>query len=166
MGWQKGPINRNKFLKDLDEGKGAEKYIADLYKESFYPTAYVTFYPSKEYDISFSFPRKESIHIEVKFDKYATKSGNLCFELQDHKGRPSGIMATEADLMVFLVAKNLQSKDKQIFEFDVPALRDFIEDHIDTTRFKIVKGGDGNAFEMMLVPIADIIQESFCKRVI
>ena len=164
---RKGPINRNKFLKDLGDGKKAEQYIAKLYQDNFFTTCdYVTFYPGKEYDISFSFPRKASIHIEVKFDKYATKSGNLCFELQDHKARPSGIMATEANLMVFIVAKSLNSKNKQIFEFDVPELRAFIEAHIDTTVFKIVKGGDGNAFEMMLVPISEIIQESFCKRIV
>jgi hypothetical protein len=160
------PIRRRKFLSDLSDGKKAEQYIGRLYKKNFYPTSdYTSYHIGKEYDISFSFPRKESIHIEVKFDKYAVKSGNLCFELQDHKGRPSGIMATEAHLMVFIVAKSLQSK-KQIFEFDVPALRAFIESHVDTTTYKIVKGGDGNAFEMMLVPITEIIQEPFCKRIV
>ena len=65
---RKGPINRGKFLKDLGDGKKAEEYIAKLYRENFFPTCdYVTFYPGKEYDISFSFPRKASIHIEVKF---------------------------------------------------------------------------------------------------
>jgi hypothetical protein len=160
------PIRRNKFLSDLSDGKKAEEYIAKIYKRDFYPTSdYTSFHIGKEYDISFSFPRKDSIHIEVKFDKYAVKSGNLCFELQDHTGRPSGVMATEAHLMVFIVAKSLQSK-KQIFEFDVPALRAFVEDHMDTTTYKIVKGGDGNAFEMMLVPITEIIKESFCKRIV
>lgn len=160
-----GPVRRRKFLKDLDDGKAAEKYIAKLYKENFYPTCdYISYHIGKDYDISFSFPRKDSIHVEVKFDKYAVKSGNLCFELQDHKGRPSGIMATKADLMVFIVAKSLKSK-KQIFEFDVPELRDFIEQHMDTTTYKIVKGGDGNAFEMMLIPITEIVKESFCKQV-
>jgi len=161
-----GPIRRNKFLSDLSDGKKAEQYIEKLYKKNFYPTSdYSSFHIGKEYDISFSFPRKDSIHIEVKFDKYAVKSGNLCFELQDHKARPSGIMATEAHLMVFIVAKSLQSK-KQIFEFDVPALREFIEEHVDSTTYKIVKGGDGNAFEMMLVPITEIIKEPFCKRIV
>ena len=160
-----GPIKRRKFLHDLEDGKKAEQYIAKLYKENFYPTCdYISFHIGKEYDISFSFPRKDSIHVEVKFDKFAVKSGNLCFEMQDHKGRPSGIMATEADLMVFIVAKSLNSK-KQIFEFDVPELRDFIEEHMDTTRYKVVKGGDGNAFEMMLVPITEIVKMPFCKQV-
>jgi len=161
-----GPIKRGKFLRDLSNGKKAEQYIAKLYRENFYPTCdYVSFNIGKEYDISFSFPRKESVHIEVKFDKMGAKTGNLCFELQDHKGRPSGIMATKAHLMVFIVAKSLQSK-KDIFEFDVPALREFIEEYIDTTTYKIVKGGDGNAFEMMLVPITEIIKKPFCRRII
>jgi hypothetical protein len=167
MAWNKGPVNRNKFLKDLGDGKKAEEYIAKLYKDNFYPTCdYVTFWVGKEYDISFSFPRKDSIHVEVKFDKYAVKSGNLCFELLDHKGRPSGIMATEAHLMVFIVAENLDSPNKQIFEFEVKALREYIESYIDTATFKIVKGGDSNAFEMMLVPISTIVKEPFCKRIL
>ena len=160
------PIRRSKFLNDLSDGKKAEKFIANLYKKNFYPTSdYTSFHIGKEYDISFSFPRKASIHIEVKFDMYAVKSGNLCFETQDHRGRPSGIMATKAHLMVFIVAKSIQSK-KEIFEFDVPALREFVEEHMDTAKYKIVKGGDGNAFEMMLVPITEIIKESFCKRIV
>jgi len=159
------PIKRRKFLNDLSDGKKAEQYIAKIYKRDFFTTCdYVSYHIGKEYDISFSFPRKDSVHVEVKFDKYGAKSGNLCFELQDHKGRPSGIMATEAHLMVFIVAKNLQSK-KQIFEFDVPELREFIEDHVDSVKYKIVKGGDGRAFEMMLIPITEIIKESFCKRI-
>lgn len=163
---RKGPINRNKFLSDLSDGKKAEQYIAKLYQDNFFPTAdYVSFHIGKEYDISFSFPRKDSIHIEVKFDKYAVKSGNLCFELQDHKGRPSGIMGTEANLMVFIVAKSLRSK-KDVFEFDVPGLRAFVSSHLDSAKYKIVKGGDGNAFEMMLVPITEIIHEPFCKKVV
>lgn len=160
------PIRRRKFLNDLSDGKKAEEYIAKLYKKNFFPTCdYISFNINKDYDISFSFPRKDSIHIEVKFDKYAVKSGNLCFELQDHKARPSGIMATKAHLMVFIVAKSLQSK-KQIFEFEVPELRDFVEEHLDSGQYKIVKGGDGNAFEMMLVPITEIVKESFCKKVV
>ena len=163
----KAPINRRKFLKDLSAGKKAEQYIAKLYHESFYPTCdYISYHIGKEYDISFSFPRKASIHIEVKFDKYAVKSGNLCFEMQDHKSRPSGIMSTKADLMVFIVAKTLGARNQQIFEFDVPALREFVEYHMDTAKYKIVKGGDGGAFEMMLVPITEIIKESFCKRIV
>jgi len=160
------PIQRRKFLKDLDDGKAAEKFIGRLYKDNFYPSCdYVSYHIGKQYDISFSFPRKESVHVEVKFDMYATKSGNLCFEMQDHKGRPSGIMATEAHLMVFVVAKNIRSK-KRVFEFDVPELRDFIEDHIDTATYRIVKGGDGNAFEMMLVPITVMLQQPFCREII
>jgi hypothetical protein len=162
----KPPFKRKKFLADLNDGKKAEKFIADLYKKRNPTSDYTTYNPSKEYDISLSFPRKDSLHIEVKFDKYATKSGNLCFEMFDHKGQPSGIMATEADLMVFLVAKSLNDKNKMVFEFDVHKLRKFIEYHMDSGEYKIVKGGDGNAFEMMLVPIEEITKESFCKRIL
>lgn len=163
---QKPPFKRRKFLADLGDGKKAEQYIAKFYKERHPTCDFVTFNPDKAYDISLSFPRKESLHIEVKFDKYAVKSGNLCFELQDHNGAPSGIMATEAHVMVFLVGKSLSDRNKMIFEFDVDGLRKFIEHHMDSGQFKIVKGGDNKAFEMMLVPIETIMKEEFCKKLL
>jgi hypothetical protein len=163
---QPPPFKRRKFLADLGDGKKAEEFIAKLYQERNPTCDFVTFYPGKEFDISISFPRKDSLHIEVKFDKYAVKSGNLCFELQDHKARPSGIMATEAHLMVFIVAKTLRDKNKMVFEFEVGRLRKFIEYHIDSGQYKIVKGGDNNAFEMMLVPIHDMEKQEFCKRIL
>ena len=163
---QKPPFKRRKFLSDLDDGKKAEEYVAKFYKQRNPTCDYVTFNHDKAFDISLSFPRKDSLHIEVKFDKYAVKSGNLCFELHDHNGLPSGILATEADLMVFLVAKTLRDKNKVMFEFKVPELRAFIEHHQDSGEFKIVKGGDNKAFEMMLIPIESITKKSFCKRVI
>jgi len=185
--YKKWPGTNRGWKRDITIGRKAEKYIAQLYLDNFYATCdFITFNKNKDYDISFSFPRKESTHIEVKFDKYAVKSKNLCFELRDHKERESGIMGTKANLMVFVVAKELQelksviyegptehrwpkiiSNDKhiQVFEFDVPELREFIEDHVDSVKYKIVKGGDGRAFEMMLIPITEIIKESFCKRI-
>ena len=74
-------------------------------------------------------------------------------------------MATEAEYMVFLVAKSLSDKKKIILELEVRRLREFIEYHMDSGEYKIVKGGDNKAFEMMLVPIDKIIKESFCKRI-
>lgn len=154
------PINRRKFLNDLKDGKQMERYVAAVYKENFFQTCdYISYHIGKEYDISFSFPRKESIHVEVKYDKYANKSGNLCFEMFDHKGRPSGILGTEAHLMVFVL------NTETMFEFKVPELRKFIQHHMTTGQYKIVKGGDGNAFEMMLIPITEIIKEDFCTRI-
>lgn len=153
-------IKRGKFLRDLNDGKKAEEYIAELYHDNFFPSAEYMFNATKAYDICFLFPRKKRVRIEVKYDKMANKTGNLCFELTDYKGRPSGVMATEADLMVFMLT------DKIIYEFNVKKLRSFVEEHMSTDRFKIVKGGDGNAFEMMLVPIDEILDEDFCSRII
>jgi len=154
------PINRKKFLTDLELGKSAEKYIAKLYKDNFFTTAEYMFNATKAYDICFLFPRKKRVRLEVKYDKYANKSGNLCFELFNHEGEPSGILGTEADIMVFMLTKTL------IFEFSVPELREFIQKHMITGEHKIVKGGDGNAFEMMLVPIDVMKKQSFCKRIV
>jgi len=162
---EKPPFKRRQFLSDLSDGKKAEQYIAKIYKERNPTCDFITFNHDKAYDISLSFPRKASLHIEVKFDKYAVKSGNLCFELFNHNGEPSGIMATEAEYMVFLVAKSLSDKKKIILELEVRGLREFIEYHMDSGEYKIVKGGDNKAFEMMLVPMDKIIKEAFCKRI-
>ncbi len=155
-----GPIKRKKFLSDLRDGKKMEEYVASIYKENFFPTCdYISYNIGKEYDISFSFPRKESIHVEVKYDKMANKTGNLCFEMFDHNHEPSGIFATEAHLMVFVLNKEL------MFEFKVEELRRFVQHHVTTGRYRVLKGGDGNAFEMMLVPITEIMKEDFCTRI-
>lgn len=153
-------ISRGKFLSDLKDGKGAEKYVAEIYKDNFYPTCdYISYHIGKEFDISFSFPRKTSIHMEVKFDKMSNKTGNLCFELFDHKNEPSGVLATKAHLMVYMLTEN------KLLEFDVPELKKFVEKHLVTKQYKILKGGDGRMFKMMLVPITEIIKESFCTQV-
>lgn len=157
---KRGPIKRKKFLSDLRLGKKMEEYVAEIYKENFYPTCdYISYHIGKEYDISFSFPRKNSIHVEVKFDKMANDTGNLCFEMFDHKGEPSGIFATEAHIMVFVLNESI------MFEFDAPRLRKFIQDEVARGKYRILKGGDGNAFEMMLIPITEILKLDFCTRI-
>jgi hypothetical protein len=154
------PIKRGKFLTDLKMGKKMEEYVGNMYKEHFYPTCdYISYHVGKEYDVSLSFPRKDSIHLEVKYDKMANKTGNLCLELFDHKSQPSGILATQAHFIIFVLTKNL------MFEFDVCRLREFVRYHITMGTHKIVKGGDGRAFEMMLVPIEAIEKEDFCTRI-
>ena len=155
-----GPIKRSKFLSDLKDGKKMEEYVASIYKDNFFTTCdYISYHIGKDYDISFSFPRKESVHVEVKYDKMANKTGNLCFEMFDHKGEASGIFATKAHLMVFVLNKDI------MFEFDVPSLKNFVKEHVRSKRYRILKGGDGNAFEMMLVPITEITKQNFCTRI-
>lgn len=157
---KKSPIKRTKFLRDLKDGKEMEEYVASIYRENFFTTCdYTSYNIGKDYDISFSFPRKASIHMEVKYDKMANKTGNLCFELFDHNHEPSGILATKASLIVFVLNRDI------MFEFLVPELKKFIQSNMKTKKFRILYGGDGKAFEMMLVPITEIIKQDFCTRI-
>jgi len=152
-------VIRSKFLEDLADGKKAEEYIAKLYKEKYFTTGEYMSNATKAYDICFLFPRKKRVRLEIKYDKMAKKTGNLCFELFDDKSRPSGILATEADLTVYMLDKNT------IFEFQTNELKKFIEYAIKEKQFKVVKGGDNRAFTMIIVPIDTITRSSFCKRI-
>lgn len=156
------PVRFNKCLKI---GKKAEQYIAQMYHENFYPTGEFMFHDGKSYDIIFVFPRKKEIKIEVKHDRAAKKYGNVCLELFDYESMPSGIMATQADLMVFVISDKLGEKGEQILEFDVRGLRDFVCTALAGETQRIVKGGDDGAQTLMLVPIKEIVKESFCMRV-
>jgi hypothetical protein len=77
--------------------------------------------------------------IEVKFDKYEKKSGNIALEYYNpRKGKASGILATNSDLWVFVLNDPISAwvcrTDDLVHHFHTePCVRD------------IACGGDGNA---------------------
>lgn len=87
--------------------------------------------------------------IEVKFDLYAKKSGNLCFEMANNKG-PTGIMTTQANSVYYVVPNGT---GKNVFVFDTEELRTYIQKSENVT---IKKGGDKKRFHLALVPITKI----------
>ena len=96
--------------------------------------------------------------IEVKSERDTwMKTGNICIEYESY-GKPSGIIATEADFWFH----NLCIKD-DIFctlIFDVPKLKQLME-KLDFK--KSVSGGDHNASRMWLVSIQKLFTSDVYK---
>tara|TARA_Y100001938_G_C7908382_1_gene338292 strand:- start:175 stop:660 length:486 start_codon:yes stop_codon:yes gene_type:complete len=85
---------------------------------------------------------------EIKTDKYP-KTGNMAIEIRD-AGKPSGISRTEADVFIYTYT-NISDRYVYLFFIDVKDLKSLIRDNFD--RLKIVKGGDDNESEMVLIPM-------------
>ena len=109
-------------------------------------------------DLAFGEKGEEFVHdlvsnkggaFEVKLDRRAIETGNIALELA-YRNKPSGINATEAHWLTYLIAK-----DGEIvggYTFNVELLKKNIKKH----KFSTVYGGDSNASLLLLVPIKDI----------
>lgn len=98
------------------------------------------------------------LYVEVKYDIYAARSGNLCFETSNGK-KPTGIYATEAEVIHYVVP---YEDHYTIFMFDAEELREYL-----ATSTKVVKkrGGDKKRFEMDLVSISDLTDDCVAYRI-
>lgn len=123
--------NRKKFDIDLQYGTIREEKIIDMFLNK---------------------------KIEVKSERDTwMKTGNICIEYESY-GKPSGIIATEADFWFH----NLCIKD-DIFctlIFDVPKLKQLME-KLDFK--KSVSGGDHNASRLWLVSIQKLFTSDVYK---
>ena len=123
--------NRKKFDIDLQYGTIREEKIIDMFLNK---------------------------KIEVKSERDTwMKTGNICIEYESY-GKPSGIIATEADYWFH----NLCIKD-DIFctlIFDVPKLKQLME-KLDFK--KSVSGGDHNASRLWLVSIQKLFTSDVYK---
>lgn len=90
--------------------------------------------------------------IEVKYDLYAKRSGNLCFEMSNGK-KPTGIMTTQANSVYYVVPNGT---GKNVYAFETAALRKYIQQPENVT---IKKGGDKKKFDLALVPITKILED-------
>ena len=117
----------SKFL----EGKGM-KYISSC--------------TYKNYDLLMSDNKNNEIKFEVKTDVLVTKdndTGNVAIEIR-YKGEPSGVSSTEAKWFVYYFA-NLDKEN--LWMISVDNLKKLIKNN----KFKIVKGGDNNNSELVLI---------------
>lgn len=123
--------NRKKFDLDLQYGKVREKMVADMLQDK---------------------------KIEVKSERNLwMKTGNIAIEYECY-GKPSGIMATQADFWFH----NLCIGDETFatLVFDVKALRRII-DNLDYK--KSVRGGDNYAAKMYLLNIKKLFSTDVIK---
>ena len=66
----------------------------------------------------------DNVKYEVKADRLAFKTNNLCIEYECNK-KPSGISTTEADFYCYFVLKN--NKEYDLYEIPVNVLKDEIQ---------------------------------------
>ena len=88
--------------------------------------------------------------MEVKTERdWWFKTNNIAIEVECY-GKPSGIMATEADYWVHILANG--DKDYCRLIFDTATVKKLAKKYIKN----IKSGGDGNRSRFVLVPLAEL----------
>lgn len=145
-------MSNQKFQRDLKQGQvyetKAEEYF--LYDTVEHKKGYF-----KEFDMIFI---KDGVKtkVEVKSDRLASKTGNLCIEWR-YKGKPSGITSTTADYWLYFI---LWGKDgikgdvvkEECYKIPTNKLRQLVKGR------RSVKGGDGYNSQLYLLPKKDVKQ--------
>ena len=132
------------FVKDLKVGKDAEQKLMELLNGVGVKTGPVSVDNRKFWDLECEgfqdgdFGSFNDFTVEVKFDAYEQKSGNIAIELHNPKSdKPSGLGLTKATLWAHCL-------HDAIFLTATQKLRDYVDK---TKPDRIIKrGGDGNAF--------------------
>jgi len=122
------------FFNDLKEGQKIEDEMIMIFsnKDSIVIKA-----PNKQfYDYDFII---DDIKYECKFDKLASKTGNICIEFECNS-KPSGISTTQSKYYIIKTNDN-------IYKIKVKKIKKII----DNNNFKIVNGGDGYRSKMYLI---------------
>jgi hypothetical protein len=138
------------FYLDKKDGDKAEEMVL-AYIQQMFPKAYRI--PGKEVRYDIIVPEL-SISLEVKNDKYFSKSGNLCFETHKQSGELSGILATEADYWVHILDGKMHI-----------APRESLKQYVINGGFRGVWGGDRKATFMYLVPFTKLQTEPWFHKV-
>lgn len=150
------------FHKDLEESKKAVALVKDYYKKHKYE---VKDMEGKKEQIKGDFMyyngKKVSInecYVEVKYDIMSEKTGNLCFEIYNGSGRPTGILRTTADEIVYVVKR--KKKFNLIF-FDAEELRSWIFNPENYNKSRLVSGGDGRKYKMLIIKESDALDIAY-----
>lgn len=149
------------FVKDLKDGNLAEEIVAEHWKLNGYDVETLPKDRQSEGDIELSSEDSEPFTIEVKFDRMAGDTGNLCFEITNKAGDLTGIAKTTAKHVVYLVPETEQSV--RMFTFDTKELQDYLYNDDNASKIKVVKGGDRRAYTLMLVSIENILKDNLCR---
>ena len=132
-----------KFKRDLATGRKAEEVVASLYQQCGLTTS---FCDNSDYDI---LVKELEITLEVKFDKMASKTGNMAIEVRNTSlNKPSGLYVTKADIWVCVL------EDGSVHIIKVDKLKQILS----TTKPKkvIKRAGDNNA-HIVLYPLTTLL---------
>ena len=144
-------MNLNKkFKKDLEFGNAGEKIVAMYMAINGMTIVNDESGDNKDYDIVMYSPKADkNLYMEVKTDNYVDDNkdtGNIAIEIR-YRGKPSGISTTKADWWVYYMP-DISSSNLWMMECD--KLKRFIKENIQD--LKVVKGGDNNWSELVLIP--------------
>lgn len=133
-------------------GRRGEDFVLNLFQQAGIDTAIEQAYAKHDIRAELS---GESFTVEVKFDEYASKSGNIAIEFYNPKTcKPSGIGITQADLWVQVLTNPLSA-----WATSVKRLKEYL--HVNRPLRIICSGGDGNASLYLYrqdVILADVFQ--------
>lgn len=155
------------FLKDLEESKVAvnivKVFLENLHSDA--KNAAVTELGKdrqKEGDVEVLSDCGISYSVEVKYDMMAKKTGNLCFETHNSKGKLTGISSTEADEIHYVVP---EEDGFSLYMFKTEDLKSYLFDTKNIGKFRSVMGGDRRATSMLIVSRVLIEEDKVPYRV-
>ena len=117
--------------------------------------------PDFDIDLAFGESYEDSLaailqqgKVEVKTERDIWKTtGNIVFEIK-YKDKPSGISKTKADYWAQILT--YKNDIKSILLFPVPVLKTQLKHLLSKNIAKIIKGGDNNESELIIVPLNSI----------
>lgn len=153
------------FVKDFEEGRAAENFIMEMLRDEYVSKnvkATIAELPKDrqhegDFEVFVEKPIDDHFTVEVKFDKMAGSTDNLCFEVANRKGDLTGIAATEASSVVYIVPDGDDAVT--LYWFNSDELRDYLYDEKNLSKIRCVKGGDRKAYTLLLVSIKDIVKD-------
>ncbi len=148
------------FKRDLEESKRGVKVAADFFSTKL--GAEIRELPKVEQhkgDFECA-----GVFVEVKFDLMAARTNNLCFEVDNGK-KATGILATEADKIVYVVPYADNSGFK-LYVFSRANLLNYLKDPSSSGKFRLVRGGDNHKFGMILVSLDQIVSDNVAEEVV
>lgn len=115
---------------------------------------------NSDYDIVEDSKSPNRLTIEVKFDIKANKTKNLCFEFTNGK-IPTGVCVSKAHEIWYVLETDVAGQYK-IFKFQRAALLQYLlyTSITETSKLKVLYGGDNKKFGLIIVPIETIIKDN------
>ena len=139
-----------KFKKDLEFGNVGEKIVAAYMAINGMTIVSDESTDTKDYDIIMYSPKADkNLYMEVKTDNYVddnNDTGNIAIEIR-YRGKPSGISTTKSDWWVYYMP---DISVNNLWMMPCDKLKRFIKENIKD--LKVVKGGDNNWSELVLIP--------------
>jgi len=89
--------------------------------------------------------------VEVKFDRKAYRTGNLCVEIS-YKDKPSGIINSDADYYYFIF---------DILDFGLLIRKDRLLDLCKQHQDSLVFGGDDGQSTFILIPLKNLFERVY-----